>query len=371
MTTSNQEKLNLIKEKFGDKFRIGALKDWKPELEDFVRDNLVKLKMGTYATAFHAIASLENDAVIENVVAFDATVKEPEIVVDKTKAMYVPRKNANYIKHGCFEIVKRVVETGEFCPIYVVGDSGNGKTLSIEQACAQARRELIHVNITCETSEEDLIGTFTLKDGNLEWVDGPVVLAMRRGAVVLCDELDAADVGRIMCLQNILNGGSIYIKKTNEIVVPKHGFTVVATGNTKGTGEGSDRFVGTQVLNEAFLERFNVMFEQDYPTENVERKILARHLTQPEVIERLVKFANTTRKAYKDRASDHCITTRRLVQIAKNYKIFGKELDAVKYAVSRFDDETRDSFMLLYKQFIKTVDSTSIPTTVQDEVDFA
>lgn len=285
----------------------------------------------------------------------------------------IPPKSPDYVPHGCYDVVKRVVGRRTFCPVYIVGLSGNGKTFGVEQACAAEKRELVLVNITNETAEEDLIGSYILQDGDMVWKDGPVILAMRRGAVLCLDELDQT-TPRIMCLNTIAQGKPYYIKKTNEIVEPAPGFTLIGTANTKGTGDGADSFAGAQILNEAFLERFNITVEQTYPTESTERKILSRHTEDKELVERLVKFAKVTRSAFSDGVMQSCITTRRLVQICQNIEIFGgtstkgAEKSGVKYAIARFDSETRDSFAELYDKLVKEDPTdTTAAATKEDE----
>lgn len=357
-----------LKVVYGSKVRIGTIKKDYPNLEQYVRDNFVAIKMGTYSF----VADKSQTVHHENLMQTDHTTPMANIAsqshVESDIVSYVPIKDKNYVPHGCFSLMRKVAASRSFCPVYVTGDSGNGKTSGIAQACSRENRELIHINLTCETGEEDLIGTFTLVNGDLKWVDGPVLTAMRRGAVLLLDEIDAADTGRVMCLQSIINGDPIYVKKTNEMLVAAPGFTVVATGNTKGTGEGTDRFVGTQILNDAFLERFNMMIEQDYPDGRTEDKILKHYIDDEAFRKRLVAFAATTRKAFKDGGSDHCITTRRLVQIAKNYSIVKNEIQSVTLAVSRFDSDTRDSFVLLYKTLSKGgADDAPVDNQTEDD----
>lgn len=264
----------------------------------------------------------------------------------------VPKVNKKYVPWGCYELIRTVIKSEIFAPVLITGDSGNGKTFGVEQACAREGRELIIMNITNETSEEDLIGSYILQDGNMIWRDGPVIVAMRRGAVLCLDEIDQGRPA-IMTLQTVAQGKPYFIKKTNELVEPKAGFCLIGTGNTKGDGVGSDKFSGAQVLNEAFVERFNIVIEQEYPTDAVERRILKMHSDNEALIKRLAKFAKITRTAYNDGAVTHCITTRRLVQICQNISIFKDEKFGVKLAVSRFSSENRDVFVELYDKLIK------------------
>ena len=260
----------------------------------------------------------------------------------------VPSFDPNYVPFGCYNEVLTVIKSNVFLPIYIVGESGNGKTLGVEQACVNANRELVCFNLTNETTEEDLMGSFILNNGNMIWKDGPVLVAMRRGAILLLDEIDQATTN-VMCLQNILQNKPYYVKKTNEMVFPKTGFTVIATANTKGDGDGSDRFVGANVMNEAFLERFNVVIEQDYPPTHVEAKILKMFCTDDDYVINLVRWAKLIRDNYKVGAIERCITTRRLVQIVKNYNVFKHKNNAIAYALNRFDNSIKEAMIDYYK----------------------
>ena len=259
----------------------------------------------------------------------------------------VPMVNKEYVPFGNFADVKKVIKSGQFYPTFITGLSGNGKTFSIEQACAQTNRELIRVNITIETDEDDLIGGFRLVNGETVWHDGPVVEALKRGAVLLLDEIDLAS-NKILCLQSVLEGNGVYLKKIGTYVRPAKGFQVFATANTKGKGSEDGRFIGTNVLNEAFLERFPVTFEQAYPSPATEAKILAKHCTDDKFVSNLVDWADIIRKTFADGGIDEVISTRRLVHIAQAYSIFGDKAKAIKVCIARFDDETMKAFEELY-----------------------
>lgn len=268
----------------------------------------------------------------------------------------IPEKFRNYVPFGAFKDVHTIINSGMFYPMFITGLSGNGKTLMTEQACAKARRECFRVNITMETDEDDLIGGFRLKNDETVWHDGPVIQAYERGAVLLLDELDLA-TNKIMCLQSILEGKSTFlIKKTGRLAKQGKGFTVVATGNTKGKGNDDGMFVGTNVLNEAFLERFPITIEQEYPSIKIETKILTAELIdagQPdaEFAARLCEWSRDIRKTYFEGGCEDIISTRRLVHIAKAYGIFGADrVKALSMCLARFDDETKDSFLELYKK---------------------
>ena len=264
-----------------------------------------------------------------------------------SSANYIPEKDDSYVQFGNFQSVRKVVQSRQFYPIFITGLSGNGKTMSVEQACAAAKRELIRVNITIETDEDDLIGGFRLVNGDTVWHNGPVIEALERGAVLLLDEIDLAS-NKILCLQSVLEGKGVFLKKIGKYVNPADGFNVIATANTKGKGSDDGRFVGTNILNEAFLERFPVTFEQDYPAATVETKILQNAGADDDFAENLVKWAGVIRKTFFDGGVDEVITTRRLVHIVQAYQIFGDRLDAITMCVNRFDDDTKQSFLDLY-----------------------
>ena len=259
----------------------------------------------------------------------------------------IPEKDDNFVQFGNFKDIKKIIESRIFYPTFITGLSGNGKTFSIEQACAKLNRELIRVNITIETDEDDLIGGFRLVNGETVWHNGPVVEALERGAVLLLDEIDLAS-NKILCLQSILEGKGVFLKKIGKMVQPKDGFNIFATANTKGKGSDDGRFIGTNVLNEAFLERFPVTFEQEYPSPAIESKILSRQCDNDDFVSRLVDWADIIRKTFFDGGIEDIITTRRLVHIVKAYNIFGDKSKAIQVCLNRFDDETKQSFLELY-----------------------
>jgi len=264
----------------------------------------------------------------------------------------VPTVDPNFVKFGNFADVKKIVQSKQFYPTFITGLSGNGKTFGVEQACAQLNRELIRVNITIETDEDDLIGGFRLVDGNTVWHNGPVVEALQRGAVLLLDEIDLAS-NKILCLQPVLEGKGLFLKKIGQYVSPKAGFNVIATANTKGKGSDDGRFIGTNVLNEAFLERFPVTFEQAYPSLKIEEKLLTLHaqsvgVKDTDFIKRLVDWADIIRKTFYDGGVEDIISTRRLVHIIRAYSIFNDKAKSLQVCINRFDDETKQSFLELY-----------------------
>lgn len=267
----------------------------------------------------------------------------------------VPTKATGYVPFGNFNDVHMIIKSGKFYPTYITGLSGNGKTMMIEQICAQEKREMVRANITKETDEDDLIGGFRLIDGKTVWQNGPVIVAMERGAVLLLDEVDLGDA-KLMCLQPVLEGKPIYLKKINRVVTPAPGFNVIATANTKGKGSDDGRFIGTNVMNEAFLERFSITFEQEYPPLKTEVKILnnvlaASDIQDSDFTEKLVNWADMIRKAFYDGAVGDIISTRRLVHICEAYSIFGRDREkAIRLCLNRFDVDTKNGFYDLYSK---------------------
>jgi len=264
----------------------------------------------------------------------------------------IPQKDDTFVKFGNFGDIKKIIQSRLFYPTFITGLSGNGKTFSVEQACAQLNREVIRVNVTIETDEDDLIGGFRLVNGETVWHNGPVVEALQRGAVLLLDEIDLAS-NKILCLQSILEGKGVFLKKIGKFVQPAPGFNVMATANTKGKGSDDGRFIGTNVLNEAFLERFPVTFEQEYPTPQTEQKILegiaaSLGVNDTDFCKRLTDWADIIRKTFYDGGIEEIISTRRLVHIIRAYSIFGDKAKAIQVCVNRFDDETKQSFIELY-----------------------
>jgi hypothetical protein len=267
----------------------------------------------------------------------------------------IPDKDDTFVKFGNFNDIKKIIQSRIFYPAFITGLSGNGKTFCVEQVCAQLKRELIRVNITIETDEDDLIGGFRLVNGETVWHNGPVIEALERGAVLLLDEVDLAS-NKILCLQSILEGKGVFLKKIGCFVKPAAGFNVVATANTKGKGSDDGRFIGTNVLNEAFLERFPVTFEQSYPAPATEQKILEGvaldlGVEDRDFCKRLVDWADTIRKTFYDGGIEEIISTRRLVHIIRAYSIFQDKGKAIQVCVNRFDDETKTAFLELYDKF--------------------
>jgi hypothetical protein len=280
-------------------------------------------------------------------------VSKAAFVVSSLIGNIVPDKDPVFVPWGYFKDIKKIVSSKAFYPIFVTGLSGNGKTMNVSQACAAANRECIRVNITIETDEDDLLGGYRLQDGQTVWQDGPVIEAMKRGALLLLDEIDLAS-NKIMCLQPILEGNGVFLKKINQFVKPAKGFNVIATANTKGQGSDDGKFIGTNILNEAFLERFPITIEQAYPTNKIEEKILLNVMSEkgltstPEFATSLVTWADIIRKTYYEGGVDELISTRRLVHIVEAFSIFKNKMKAIEMCTNRFDLDTKTSFLDLY-----------------------
>ena len=311
----------------------------------------------------------------DTVAAMTVNVSDFNVESDSFAENLVPEKDPLFVPFGNFATVKKVLQSKMFYPIFVTGMSGNGKTFGIEQACAQTGREVIRVNFTVETDEDDLIGGFRLVNGETKFFKGPVIKAMEKGAVLLLDEIDLGNPSKIMALQSILEGGGYFIKKTGEYVTPAKGFTAIATANTKGKGSDDGRFIGTNILNEAFLERFPVTVEQEYPSPAIEKKILGRvfdslDIKDSDFVEKLVDWADIIRKTFYDGGVDEIISTRRLVHVAKAFSIFDDRMKAINLCINRFDEDTKLSFADLYTKVdagVEQYDDASGVTKVEDE----
>jgi hypothetical protein len=344
--------LIILKEKFGTEFGADAVKEVAAQLNTSYATlskylNQYKVSRGKWNldATVQDLEDTYNSPAVEGVATMSAVVQN-----------LIPEKDDTFVSFGNFSDVKKIIQSGIFYPTFITGLSGNGKTFSVEQACSQLKREYIRVNITLESDSDDLLGGFRLVNGETVWHNGPVVEAMERGAILLLDEIDLAS-NKIMCLQSVLEGKGVFLKKIGVHVAPKAGFNVFATANTKGKGSDDGRFIGTNVLNEAFLERFPITFEQQYPTIAIETKILtnvAQALKIPMIgehtdfIKHLCNWSDIIRKTFADGGIDEVISTRRLVHIIKAYSIFGKKDKALKVCLNRFDDETKATFVELY-----------------------
>jgi len=307
-----------------------------------------KVDRGQYKLPVNSTPNVETEKLLDTT----APKTEAAYIVSSLTGNIVPSKDPLFVNFGNYPDVKNIIKSGQFYPMFITGLSGNGKTMSVTQACAELKRELIRVNVTIETDEDDLLGGYRLKDGQTVWQNGPVIEAMERGAILLLDEVDLAS-NKIMCLQPILEGSGVFVKKINKFVKPKSGFNVIATANTKGQGSEDGKFIGTNILNEAFLERFPVTFEQTYPTSKVEKKILSNVLNSvgkkdDKFVDNLTTWADVIRKTYFDGGVDEIISTRRLVHITQAYSIFNDKLKSIQVCTNRFDDDTKNSFVELY-----------------------
>ena len=344
MTT--EEIISKLKASFGSEFTATEIKAFCA-MNDIAYATVTK-RLKNFKTAKGKWNLEVTTAAVENI---EKSFNSPS-VLPQVEQNLVPEKDATFVKFGNFPDIKKIIASKLFYPTFVTGLSGNGKTFGIEQVCAQLGRELIRVNITIETDEDDLIGGFRLVNGNTVWHNGPVVEALQRGAILLLDEIDLAS-NKILCLQPVLEGKGLFLKKIGKFVQPKAGFNVVATANTKGKGSDDGRFIGTNVLNEAFLERFPVTFEQAYPAPAHEIKILnniasSLGVNDSDFCKRLVDWADIIRKTFYDGGIEEIISTRRLVHIIRAFSIFRDKAKAIQVCTNRFDDDTKQSFMELY-----------------------
>ena len=289
----------------------------------------------------------------------------------------VPVKDTNYVPFGFYKDLESIIKSKVFYPVFVTGLTGNGKTTMVEQVCSKLKRECVRVNVSIETDEDDLVGGSTLIDGNVTFREGPVILAMRRGAVLLIDEIDRGS-NKLMCIQGILEGKPYFNKKNGDVIHPAPGFTVIATANTKGQGSDSGKYIAAQILDEAFLERFPITVEQEYPSAKVERTIIMNNMEQhscvdEEFADKLVTWAEVIRKTYLEDAVDELISTRRLVHIVKAFSMFKDRQKAIELCINRFDSDTKNAFLDLYKKMESPVEEPVAPIQeqiVDDEIPF-
>ena len=333
----------------------------------FVWKKEYRVDRGLFKIPTETELKTETPSVPLEIVAAEAAAAKPSVPDTATNLMMttdidnmVPDKFEGFVSWGYFKEIKSIIKSKLFYPIFVTGLSGNGKTLNVQEACAELGRECVRVNVTIETDEDDLIGGFRLVDGETKFNLGPVAIAMERGAVLLLDEVDLAS-NKIMCLQPVLEGNGIYVKKINRYIKPAKGFTVIATANTKGRGSDDGKFIGTNILNEAFLERFPITMEQPYPALSVEKKIVLGSMEKygkvdEDFADKLVTWAEVIRKTYFEGAVDELISTRRLDHIVKAHTIFKDKLKAIEMCTNRFDEDTKVSFVDLYSKVDAGVD---------------
>ena len=366
MTKKQQDFLSAVKTHFGDITTINraqllelsqvnaSISKYPPK---WLKANLVA--RGEYALDVSSVPVVQE----ERPEISQESVKGVPSTDDNPDISFIPSIDRDYVAWGNHKTVEKVIQSKLFYPIFITGLSGNGKTFMTEQVCAKLKREMIRVNITIETDEDDLLGGFRLVDGETVFHKGPVVDAMERGAVLLLDEVDLAS-NKILCLQPVLEGKGVYLKKINQWIKPAPGFTIIATANTKGKGSDSGAFIGTNILNEAFLERFAVTIEQEYPTTATEKKILSRvfntlGIEDSEFAAKLVDWADIIRRTYYDGGIDEVVSTRRLVHISKAFSIFEDRMQAIDLCINRFDDETKESFKDLYTKI--DIDVEEVP----------
>ena len=366
LNTSQKEQVQVLYNHYNSdtltRAEINALvKKKKLKNPSWLKTDKYKVDRGTYKLPLDGKLT-DNEKTME--VPVEEKKTEAAYVVSSLTGNIVPKKDPVFVSFGNYPDVKNIIKSGQFYPVFITGLSGNGKTMGVTQACAELKKELIRVNITIETDEDDLLGGYRLKDGQTVWQNGPVIEAMERGAVLLLDEIDLAS-NKIMCLQPILEGSGVFVKKINKFVKPKDGFTVIATANTKGQGSEDGKFIGTNVLNEAFLERFPITFEQSYPTAKIEKKILTNTLKaagkkDDKFVDKLTTWADVIRKTYFDGGVDEIISTRRLVHITQAFAIFDDKMKAIKMCTNRFDDDTKNSFVELYTKVDAGANAESI-----------
>jgi len=333
-------------------------------------DKMPKVRRGVYNFESVVIpfrAQPENETQVEKSVPTSVqSIRNSEI--------FIPAKDEYYVPWGNYKDIENIVRSTMFYPVYITGLSGNGKTMMVEQACARAKREYIRVQITPETDEDDLIGGFRLVNGETVFAEGPVIKAMKAGSILLIDELDRGS-NKIMCLQGVLEGKPILIKKTGEIVEPANGFNVIATANTKGKGSDDGRFIAATIIDEAFLERFTITVEQPYPSLSIEKKIVIKHMEKFEKVdhdfaELLSQWSETIRKTYEDDGIEDLISTRRLCHITQTYAIFNDRMKAIELCVNRFDADTKEAFLDLYSKVDISVNQETVePSETDPQID--
>jgi len=373
MNQNQKDFLSAVNEVLGDRIQIT-----RPEIDQVVSEKNVKFPFwlvnkveyrigrGQYSLPSTGVSKSVMPTIQPETIEVMAQVlhlRQPKLIDESDSA--VPELWPDYVPFGFYKDMLNIVKSRMFYPVFVTGLSGNGKTLMVEQVCAKLNRECIRVNISIETDESDLLGGPTLVNGNVVNRDGPVLTAMKRGAVLLIDEVDRGS-NKLMCLQGILEGKPYFNKKSGEMVHPTEGFNIIATANTKGRGSEEGRYL-SQVLDDAFLERFPITVEQEYPDTRTEKKILSPLIDDSEFVDNLVKWADVVRISFEQGATDEIISTRRLVHIAKAYSIFGDRMKAIELCVNRFDTDTKNAFLDLYTKVDEKVDEMMIVESVKDE----
>ena len=337
----------------------------------FTKDESNRVGRGKYLVPNPALISMQANVVPMKKPVEQSKNKIVNVITDLDTTNLIPTPYRNYVPFGDFDDIVSIVKSNRFFPVFITGHSGNGKTMSIEQACAKARRKFICVSMTPETDEGDLLGNYVLIDGNMEWRDGPVTTAARQGAVLCIDEIDYG-AQNLSSLQRVLEGKPFMLKKKGELITPTEGFTVFATANTKGKGSDDGRYMFTNVLNEAFLERFPNTYEQQWPPTNVEKRIIKKELDSvgrgdDDFADKLVMWADTIRKTFLDGGCDEVISTRRLVHIVSTFGIHGDKIKSINLCLNRFDDDTKASFIDLYTKIDAGINPDAITQPVVEE----
>ena len=339
------------------------------KLYQYVHGNCPKVRHGVYNLSTVVVPFKNSSTTVE-----PSTKKAMTSITSITNdEIYVPQPDPNFVSWGhCSDLLK-IVKSKVFYPTYISGLSGNGKTMMVEQACAKAKREYIRVQVTPETDEDDLIGGFRLINGDTVFCKGPVIKAMEKGAILLIDEIDRGS-NKLMCLQGVLEGKPVLIKKTGEVINPANGFNVIATANTKGKGSDDGRFISASIIDEAFLERFTITLEQPYPSATIERNIVLNHMSKFECTDE--DFANTLtvwseaiRKTYVDGGVDELISTRRLCHIVQTFSIFGDRKKSIELCISRFDNDTKEAFLDLYSKVDAKEPNAGTTANTNSEID--
>ena len=351
---TKKEITNAVVKHLGDEFS-----SWKSDQHWFRKQIVATDQRGKYTLGSNNV-DVAKPAIDVTPNPVELNTPKPDVKKPDTSMGFIPEVDKDYVKFGHHKDIEKIISSAIFYPIFLTGLSGNGKTFSVEQVCAKLKREMVRVNVTVETDEDDLLGGFRLVNGQTEFHKGPVVEAMERGAVLLLDEVDLAS-NKILALQPVLEGKGVYLKKINEWVRPADGFNVIATANTKGKGSETGAFIGTNILNEAFLERFAITLEQEYPAPSTETKIVnnvfnAHGVTDADFARRLVDWAGIIRKTFFDGGTDEIISTRRLVHVAKAYSIFEDKMKSIELCIARFDEDTKATFRKLYECLDDTVD---------------
>jgi hypothetical protein len=338
----------------------------------FTKDESNRVGRGKYLVPNPALISMQANVVPMKKPVEHSSHRIVNVITDLDTTNLIPTPYRNYVPFGDFDDIVSIVKSNRFFPVFITGHSGNGKTMSIEQACAKARRKFICVSMTPETDEGDLLGNYVLIDGNMEWRDGPVTTAARQGAVLCIDEIDYG-AQNLSSLQRVLEGKPFMLKKKGELITPTEGFTVFATANTKGKGSDDGRYMFTNVLNEAFLERFPNTYEQQWPPTNVEKRIIKKELDSvgrgdDDFADKLVMWADTIRKTFLDGGCDEVISTRRLVHIVSTFGIHGDKIKSINLCLNRFDDDTKASFIDLYTKIDAGINPDATIQPVVEEV---